>query len=233
MHIELLKEKQKKIQQQMTDFYTPRGLHVFFKDKLLNDDIDVEFVISKVEELLPHHLCSEVEMIIVGHFDEFEEKGFNAFYDSGTVCVTNNQFDEADMIDDIIHEFAHSVEEPYGMEIYGDSKIKNEFIEKRNTLHDILWKSGYKTPKSFFNNVDYDEEFDNFLYKKVGYDKLQSLCSGVFVSAYAATSLREYFATAFTEFFLYPDRHNYLSKVSPQLYNKILSLYSAESVDNY
>ena len=138
----------------MTDFYTPRGLHVFFKDKLLNDDIDVEFVISKVEELLPHHLCSEVEMIIVGHFDEFEEKGFNAFYDSGTVCVTNNQFDEADMIDDIIHEFAHSVEEPYGMEIYGDSKIKNEFIEKRNTLHDILWKSGYKTPKSFFKRLD-------------------------------------------------------------------------------
>jgi len=233
MRIEQLKEKQKKIQQQMTDFYTPRGLHVFFKDKMLNDDVDIEFVISKVESLVPQHLCSEVEMIIVGHFKEFEERDINAFYDSGTVCITNNQFDEADMIDDIIHEFAHSVEEPYGMEIYGDHKVKNEFIEKRNMLHDILWKSGYKAPKSFFNNVDYDEEFDAFLHKKVGYDKLQTLCSGIFISAYAATSLREYFATAFTEFFLYSDRHDYLKKVSPQLYNKIFQIYSEESVDNY
>jgi len=233
MHIELLREKQNSLQQQMTDFYTPRGLHVYFKDQLLNNDINVEAVIAKAEDLLPHHLCSEVEMVIVGHFDEFEEKGFNAFYDSGTICVTNSQFDEADMLDDIIHEFAHSVEEPYGVIIYGDSKVKDEFLQKRHTLHDILWKSGFKAPKSFFNDIDYDAEFDNFLYKKIGYDKLQTLCAGVFISPYAPTSLREYFATGFTEFFLHPDGHNYLKKVSPHLYNKILEIYSDEDVDSY
>lgn len=233
MHIEQLREKQNKINQQVTDFYTPRGLHVYFKDQLLNDDIDVESVISKVEELLPHHLCSEVEMVVVGHFDEFEKRDINAFYDSGAVYVSNSQMDEMDMVDDIVHEFAHSIEEPYGMEIYGDSKVRDEFLEKRSVLHDILWKSGYKVPKSFFNNVDYDKEFDMFLYKKVGYQELHRLTSGIFISPYAPTSLREYFATGFTNFFLNPNEHNYLKSVCPQLYNKLFELYSEESVDNY
>ena len=217
----------------MTDFYTPRGLHVYFKDNLQNKNIDAESVLSKVESVLPNHLCAEVEMIVIGHFDEFEERDINAFYDGGAVYVSNIQDDEEDMVDDIIHEISHSLEAPYGMLIYGDSKIKNEFLQKRIFLHDILWKSGYKTPKSFFKNIDYDSEFDDFLYKKVGYDKLHILSSGVFISAYAPTSLREYFATGFTDFFMNPDDHGYLKKLSPQLYNKILELYSEQSIDNY
>jgi len=217
----------------VNDFYTGRGLHVYFKDELLNSDIDIESVISKVEQIIPHHLSSEIEMLIIGQFDEFEENDFNAFYDSGTVYVTNAQTDEPDMVDDIVHEVAHSLEEPYGRLIYGDSKVKDEFIKKRNILHDILWKYDFKTPKSFFNNIEYDSEFDDFLYKKVGYDKLHSFCSGLFLNAYAPTSLREYFATGFTEFFINPDDHKYFKNTCPQLYNKIFQLYSKENVDNY
>ena len=175
MHTKLLKEKHRQTIQQMTDFYTPRGLHVYFKDRVIDKNINVENVISQVEGILPQHLTSEVEMIIVGQFDEFEEKGFNAFYDSGTVFVTNLQDDEQDMIDDIIHEFTHSIEEPYGMDIYGDYKVRDEFLEKRNTLHNILWKSGFKIPKSLFNNIDFDQELDDILYRKIGYEKLQGM----------------------------------------------------------
>ena len=233
MRIEQLKEKQKKIHQQVTDFYTPRGLHVYFKDQLTNDAINVEKVISFIESKLPDSLTSEVEMLIIWQFEEFEKHGFNAFYDSGTICVTNVQDDEQDMIDDIIHEYAHSLEEPHGLELYGDFKLKNEFLRKREALHNILWKSGFKAPKAFFVNVDYDKEFDDFLYKKVGYDKLTELCKGLFISPYSATSLREYFATGFTEFFMYPDEHDYLKKMGPTLYEKINNLYSKETVDNY
>ncbi len=226
MHTKLLKEKHRQTIQQMTDFYTPRGLHVYFKDRVIDKNINVENVISQVEGILPQHLTSEVEMIIVGQFDEFEEKGFNAFYDSGTVFVTNLQDDEQDMIDDIIHEFAHSIEEPYGMDIYGDYKVRDEFLEKRNTLHNILWKSGFKIPKSLFNNIDFDQELDDILYRKIGYEKLQGMCKGIFLNSYAPTSLREYFATGFTDFFLRPDEHKYIQKMCPQLYKKILSIYS-------
>ena len=170
-------------------------------------------------------------MIIVGHFDEFEKNNFNAFYDSGTICITNIQDDSRDMLDDLIHEYAHSLEEPHGMLIYGDFKVKSEFIEKRNMLHSILWQSGIKSPKALFSNIDYDKDFDDFLYKKVGYDKLAGYCKGIFLTPYSVTSLREYFATGFAEFFLHANEHEYLNKLSPQLYKKIFQLYSEDSLD--
>ena len=73
MHIKHLQKSQKKHLQKNSDFYTPNGLHIFFKEPMTNDSVDVEEVIAKVESRLPKHLYSEVEMIIVGWFDEFEE----------------------------------------------------------------------------------------------------------------------------------------------------------------
>ena len=230
MHLEVFKQNQNK-NNQARDFYTPEGLHVYFKDRLLNDEVDFEKVISKVESLVPKHLRTEVEMIIVGQFKEFEDNHFNAFYQDGMVHVTNDQQDNYDMIEDIVHEIAHSAEEPYGYEIYGDGKVKEEFLRKRFILHDILWQNGHKAPRAFFSNTEYDEEFDDFLLKQVGYDKLQNYAAGVFVTTYAPTSLREYYATGFAEFFLNPDGHNYLKKVSPQLYKKLFELYSEENLD--
>ena len=230
MRLEVFKQKQNN-NKQVTDFYTSSGLHVYFKDKLLNNDVDVEKVIAKVESIVPLHLRTEVEMIIVGHFEEFEENHFNAFYKDGMVHVTNAQQDNYDMVEDIVHEMAHSTESPYGYHIYGDGEVKDEFLRKRFALHDILWKSGYKAPKSFFNNTEYNEEFDLFLLQQVGYDKLQNYGAGIFLTTYAPTSLREYYATGFVEFFMNPDGHNYMKKVSPQLYKKLFELYSEENLD--
>lgn len=137
-----LHNKQRQLLEQQTDFYTPTGLHVFFKDPLNN--VDVEKVISKVESSIPLHLMSEIEMIIVGWFDEFEERSLNAFYDGGTLYISNIQDDFMDMYDDIVHEVSHSLEEPHGYFLYGDKKIENEFLRKRKYVHDILWKMGYK-----------------------------------------------------------------------------------------
>ncbi len=98
-------------------------------------------------------------------------------------------------------------------------------------MHDILWKSGFKAPLVSYMNTELDHEFDKFLYQKIGYDKLSSLLMGLFISPYAATSLREYFATGFTDFYLYSD-HDVLSKVSPELYKKLIMLQDAETLDN-
>ncbi len=225
-----ISQKQQKLMEQQTDFYTSTGLHVFFKDPVEN--VDVEKVVSKVESSLPEHLLSEVEMIIIGWFDEFEERSLNAFYDSGTLYVSNIQDDFMDMFDDMIHEISHSLEEPHGYFLYGDKKIENEFLRKRKYLHDIVWKMGFKTPLAVFMDPEYNEEFDMFLYEKIGYDKLSTAVAGVFVSPYAATSLREYFATGFTEFYLHPDEHGFLQKVSPELYKKLVLLQNPEELDN-
>ena len=170
-------------------------------------------------------------MIIIGHFDEFDEYSVNAFYDGAAIYISNIQDDEDDMYDDVVHEVSHSIESPHGFVIYGDEKIKNEFMHKRKRLHDILWARGFKAPLSFFRDLEYNKEFDEFLHKKVGYDKLANLLVGLFISPYAATSLREYFATGFTDYYVHSD-HNLLKKVSPELYKKLSLIQKPESLDN-
>jgi hypothetical protein len=226
-----LHQKQKQMQEMRSDFYTSRGTHVYFKDDLENDEIDTERVVAKVESVIPDHLLSELEMIIIGWFDEFEERNINAFYKDGILHVSNIQDDEKDMFDDFVHEIAHSIESPYGYEIYSDQEVRDEFLRKRALLHDKLWSLDYKAPKEWFLNTEYDKEFDNFLFSTVGKDKLRLICMGLFINAYAAVSLREYFATGFTDYYLHPN-HNFFKKVSPQLYKKLTFLNEIKNLDS-
>ena len=226
-----LQQRQKKLMEQVNNFYTKRGTQVYFKDEMPNPEIDVEEVISTVENKIPDHLLSQLDMIVVGHFEEFEDRKINAFYKDSILHISNIQDNHKDMIDDIIHEVAHSIESPYGYEIYGDQSIKDEFLQKRKRLHDKLRALGYKAPLKWFMETEYDVEFDNFLLNKVGYDKLNMICMGLFINAYAATSLREYFATGFTDFYMHSD-HNFLKKVSPRLYEKLFLLKDAKKLDN-
>ena len=227
MLLEYIQKRQQMLEEK-TDFYTPAGIQVFTKDQMINDSISVESAIAKYESKLPDHIRNEVEMIIVGHFDEFEERDINAFYKDGALYVSNFQSNNDDLLDDLVHETAHSLEEAYGFEIYGDEKIKQEFLSKRINLYHLLWDIGFKIQKRLFTDFEYNQEFDEFLLQDVGYDRLSGILKGVFVSPYAATSLREYFATAFTEFYLYPDSHNYLQKVSPEVYKKLVLLHKLD-----
>lgn len=225
-----IENSQKNLTKNNTNFYSPAGLHVYFNEPILNDNIDVEKVVSKVEGTIPPHLRDEIEMIIFGHFDEFEERSINAFYKDGALYISNIQDDEEDLYDDIVHEIAHSVEESYGYEIYADQKIKNEFLLKRDNLHDILWASGFKIPKSLMRDSEFNMDLDKIFLEKIGYDKLGSLSRGIFIGPYSATSLREYFATAFTDYYL-NDNHEHLRKVSPRVYEKLISLNSELGLD--
>ena len=229
-HMEQIIQRMKAKQNSRIDFYTSNGLHVYFKEPLLDDSIDVESSVAKFESMLPLHLLSCVEMIIFGDFKEFHERSINAFYDSGTIYVSNLQDDEKDIVDDLIHELSHAAEEEYGYHIYGDQKLHDEFLNKRMHLYKILWEMGFKAPKTFFQNLEYDQEFDDFLYQKVGYGNLNNALTGLFISPYAATSLREYFATAFTDFFI-ETNHKFLKTVSPAVYEKIILINKEENLD--
>ena len=75
-------------------------------------------------------------------------------------------------------------------------------------------------------NFDYDREIDDFLFKTVGYDVLNQLCVNIFISGYAATSISEYFARGFEEYFI-GDKDS-LRKMSPVLYKIIDNLVNME-----
>ena len=77
-----------------------------------------------------------------------------------------------------------------------------------------------------FVNTEYSEDFDQLLYKEVGYDRLTFFTMGLFVSPYGATSYREYFANGFENYFL--NDPQYVKVVSPAVYDKIDGLVFME-----
>ena len=81
-------------------------------------------------------------------------------------------------------------------------------------------------PKDFDFNIEYDNDIDDFLYKKVGYDILNQMVVGVFPSPYAATSVSEYFARGLEEYFI--GDNNSLKEMSPVLFRIINKLVDME-----
>jgi hypothetical protein len=199
------------------------SIPVVVKDELINDGISLASVIAKIERIVPEYFTHGLDSIYVGHFDKFNDRGINAFYDDGSLYISNFQDDEDDMIDDIVHEIAHHVEENHGMDIYGDGRLEAEFLGKRKKLYYLLDAEGYDVNMRDFLNPEFSREFDEFLSQKVGYLNLRGITQGLFYSPYAATSLREYFANGFENFHIKKD-YNYLQIMSPVLYNKIENL---------
>ena len=198
---------------------------VFVKDPL-PDNVDLDHVLSSVEKRVPEHLIYGIDMVYIGQFDEFKARDVNAVYKDGALYVTNDQSDEDDMIDDIVHEMSHACEESYFSLIYSDNKIQNEFVGKRRKLFEILKAEEYEVNIEDFLNIDYSKEFDEFLYREVGYDKLTFFTMGLFVSPYGATSYREYFANGFEHYFL--NDSQYVKVVSPAVYDKVDGLVFME-----
>ena len=201
------------------------NIYTYIKDPL-PEDIDLNNVLLFVEENIPEHLIYGLETIFIGEFDELKERELDSIYKDGTIYVTNNQINEEDVIDDIVHELAHLVEERLGDYIYTDQTIIGEFLGKRHRLYEIMKTEGYSIAKESFHELNYNEDFDKYLYQIVGYDKLTYMTMGLFVSPYGATSLREYFADGFDFYFLKDP--GYLSKISPNLFKKIENLVFKE-----
>ena len=206
------------------------SIPIYIKDELIFTDgkSSLEDVIKIVQDSLPSFLVSNVDVIYVGDFSFFQEREANAAYENGAIYIINVQDNADDMADDIVHEIAHAVEEKYYEQIYGDRRVETEFLGKRERLFQIL--NAYEEPMvdiAYFQNPDYNEDFDEYLYKQVGYPALSTYGNGLFYSPYAATSLREYFARGFEAYFLYKDLKT-LANISPILYNRIETLADME-----
>ena len=173
---------------QMREFYIHGDIPFFIVHDLDPEKVNIQKVINVINQKIPKELFHGVDGIYVAHLPEFEERAINAIYKDSAIYVTNQQDNNLDMIDDIVHELAHSVESHF---------------------QDFL-------------NSNYDEDFDFYLYDEVGYNALDGYIEGCFLSPYSATSMREYFAVAFTDYFLY-DRDS-VKKICPAAYLKIRNL---------
>tara|TARA_B100000282_G_scaffold296860_1_gene280569 strand:+ start:7345 stop:8031 length:687 start_codon:yes stop_codon:yes gene_type:complete len=208
------------IREKQNRHFSKYGIEIFVKDKIVYD-VSMNDVIDGVLDVLPNHLFDNIDSIRVGQFLELEDRKLQAMYKDRIIYLTNTRKTKKEMIGDIVHEVAHSIEEQFQKTIFSDNKIANEFLQKRKKLFDILTRNGYTKDKKYFKNLNYDKSFDMFLYEEVGYSVLRSLTANLFYSPYAATSLREYFANAFEKFFIKsaPPR---LKNISPEAYKKIV-----------
>ena len=192
----------------LQDSYSLNGIQIYIKDPL-SEDIDMDFVVKYVTSRIPRMLMRGVDVIYIGQFEDLIKRDVNAIFEDGAIYITNEQDNEMDIIDDIIHEMAHAAEKEYTSLIYS-GPLEREFLGKRRRLYSVLKAEG----------------FDVFLYQEVGYGRLNSLVNGLMPSAYAATSLREYFAICFEEYFM-GDVH-YLKKICPVAFEIIQSLTEME-----
>jgi len=188
--------------------------------------IDFSQIVKEIEEHMPPHLFEEVDYIFVGSFSENDERALEAHYEDGAIYITSDLPTNIDYVENIVHETAHAIEAQHGLAIYGDRSIEQEFLGKRRRLEARMTAESIDVSTLDFEDPEYSRELDFFFYKNIGYEKLNNLTIGLFNSAYASTSMGEYFANGFEEYFL-GDRA-YLRKVSPQLFMKIETIISGD-----
>jgi hypothetical protein len=203
------------------------GIDLEIKEELPYN-IEVEKVLNKVTTIIPPNMLRGIKNIKIGNFSELEDRDLDALYKDRTIYLTNYQDSNEDMLDDIVHEVAHSIEERYKTLIYSDNKIKKEFLLKRQKLKEKLEADGFYIEPEKYKSINYDQEFDMFLYKEVGYNTLEPLTVGLFYSPYAATSLREYFANGFENLFIEEESYQVLRKMCPKLFQKLIQLLTLE-----
>ena len=104
-----IKESSQKTQKNVKEFMIHNKVYMFIKDPFI-EKINLKKVIDYIEQKIPSHMFDNVETVYIGDFEEFHERNINALYKDGAIYVTNHQSDELDLIDDVVHELAHSIE---------------------------------------------------------------------------------------------------------------------------
>tara|TARA_Y100000114_G_C11750320_1_gene323932 strand:+ start:920 stop:1600 length:681 start_codon:yes stop_codon:yes gene_type:complete len=191
-------------------------------------DINLQYIKDKIETLTPEHFFDNVDGFFVGYVKEFFKNGreYNAMFKDGAIYLSPDQDDERDLLDDILHELAHAVEKKHQDKIYGDGRLEREFVAKRVHLYYRLGDKNYNLED--YSKPEYDYEFDQHLYKNIGYDRLRGMSAELFYSPYAITALREYWANGFENYLL--GSRGKLKEISPVLYQKIDSLFDTEEM---
>ena len=210
------------IQEKKINNFTFKGVEVIIKDEI-TQDVSVKNVLNTLTSKVPSHLLFNFNKLYIGNFKQMRDRQIQAYYSNKSIYITNNLKNEEDLLDDLIHEISHSLEKQYSEIIYGDKKIEKEFLIKRKQMWNQLKNNSIELPLKYFLNLKYDINFDEILYKEIGYTVLSAITTNIFYSPYAATSINEYFANGFEAFFMGEEIVR-LKNISPELFTKIVKL---------
>lgn len=164
------------------------------------ENVDVNKVSEFLRKQIPVKFWEDIDGVYVADIDEFRERQINALYKDGCIYVSPNQETAEDMLDDIIHELAHALEESNYDLIYGDGSLEKEFLEKRSRFWDLLNTTDKKLLYKLLS-PEFQQDLDEFFHSDIGYDEIENMIGDKFCSPYGITSLREYWANCFEHFY--------------------------------
>ena len=122
----------------LKDHYKLHDINVFIKDRL-PEEINIDFALRYIAKTIPSSMLRNIDIIYIGQFPEFfDDRNVNSLYKDGAIYVSNEQDEEFDMINDIVHEVAHALEDSKKDIIYSDGRIMREFLGKRKKLYFLL-----------------------------------------------------------------------------------------------
>ena len=195
------------------------NISVFIKDPL-PESINIKQVLKKIEYIIPIHLVYNLDSIYIGDFEHLNNREVGSIYENGTIFITNALIDDEQLIEHVIHEIAHMVEETSPDIIYTDGRLETEFLGKRLRLERMIKYHNYSVNHLDFSDPEYSKDMDAYLYKEIGYEKMSNFTNGLFITPYAVTSLREYFATAFEDYYI-NNNPQHIKDISPEAYKKL------------
>ena len=207
-----------------------RKLNTFFGKDIVHvidplpQHVSIDNVLKRIEGTgIYYELVKDIDAIYIGEFDLLVQRDISALYYHDTIYITNDQENENDIFDDLVHEIAHAIESSKKEYIYGDLELEREFMKKRRQVYDSLVELKFDIEWDDMSNPQYEKKLDNFLHKEVGYDMLGHVINGIFVSPYSVTSIREYWAKGLEHYIL--GKSLELKELCPVLYNKINQIF--------
>ena len=218
--IDYIKESNKKAQDR--NEYMLFNVPVYVINKFPSN-IKINNILDSVKDIIDIKYLDGLETIYIGDFKDLNRRDIQSMLKDDAIWISSNNvknvITEPLVVENIIHEIAHLLEEKYQSQIYGDRKLEREYNSKKNRLFHLLKNEEYDIDLELFFSDDMLKEFDNFLYKVVGYDKISLLTAGLFLSPYSITTIREYFASGMLDYLT--NDNSYIDEISPVLYSKI------------
>lgn len=212
-----------KLQKPNMGIYNVYGTNIQIKG-MESDKID-----SLLEKLkrLPATLFDYADQIFIYKPNEELQKDFSSTYTQGIIVINLNTVNsEQELLKLVVHELFHSIEAEIrneSNELFGVYKeVEKEYLAKKRKLLINLRDdpSVLEKPRSkYWKLIDFNSEFDYYLYNIITYPILQFKLGNYFPSPYSVTSISEYMCVGL-EVYLFEDK-NWLAAHCPALYNLI------------
>lgn len=179
----------------------------------------------KLPKVLEKIFSDSVKGIFFKTKNTHKNYNVDATYDDGYIYIKEDLVDPDLILQVLIHEVSHLLQDTFPERFLENGDIINEFSLKRIELMRRLSKRGYNLDRKAFLRLTYDPMFDTFLNNEIKEEDLKDCIKGLFPSPYSALSLDEYIAIIFEEFFENPEVAREYSKEICDNIKKVMADY--------